>query len=49
VVPATAARLNRPCDLQRVIYERKPEHFLAFVGTAAALICHRRLAKMNDV
>jgi transposase len=26
-------------------YERKPEHFLAFVGRAAALICHRRLAK----
>ncbi|MEU8310792.1 IS5 family transposase [Actinomadura sp. NPDC048955] len=26
-------------------YERKPEHFLAFVGIAATLICHRRLAK----
>ncbi|GGK30887.1 hypothetical protein GCM10011583_73480 [Streptomyces camponoticapitis] len=25
-------------------YERKAEHFLAFVGIAAALICHRRLA-----
>ncbi|MFJ1546011.1 hypothetical protein [Streptomyces sp. NPDC088246] len=24
-------------------YERKPEHFLAFVGIAAALIRHRRL------
>nr|WP_159474214.1 IS5 family transposase [Streptomyces caniferus] len=24
-------------------YERKAEHFLAFVGIAAALICHRRL------
>ncbi len=24
-------------------YERKPEHFLAFVGIAAALICHCRL------
>ncbi|MFD4793229.1 IS5 family transposase [Streptomyces anulatus] len=24
-------------------YERKSEHFLAFVGIAAALICHRRL------
>ncbi|MFF7771679.1 hypothetical protein ACIPIU_00090 [Streptomyces massasporeus] len=22
-------------------YERKAEHFLAFVGMAAALICHR--------
>ncbi|MER5512901.1 IS5/IS1182 family transposase, partial [Streptomyces sp. NPDC002766] len=26
-------------------YERKAEHFLAFVGIAAALICHRRLTK----
>lgn len=26
-------------------YERKAEHFLAFVGIAAALIGHRRLAK----
>lgn len=26
-------------------YERKPEHFLAFVGIAATLICHRRLTK----
>ncbi|CAL9422709.1 hypothetical protein SUDANB1_01881 [Streptomyces sp. enrichment culture] len=26
-------------------YERKSEHFLAFIGIAAALICHRRLAK----
>ena len=26
-------------------YERKPEHFLAFVGIAAALICYRRLTK----
>lgn len=25
-------------------YERKAEHFLAFVGIAAALICYRRLA-----
>jgi len=25
--------------------ERKPEHFLAFVGIAAALICHRRLTR----
>jgi transposase len=24
-------------------YERKPEHFLSFVGIAATLICHRRL------
>jgi transposase len=30
-------------------YERKPEHFLAFVGLAATLICHRRLAKWYDV
>lgn len=26
-------------------YERKPGHFLAFVGIAATLICHRRLTK----
>lgn len=26
-------------------YEHKPEHFLAFVGIAATLIWHRRLAK----
>ena len=26
-------------------YERKAEHFLAFVGIAATLICHRRLTK----
>jgi transposase len=26
-------------------YERKAEHFLAFVGIAATLICYRRLAK----
>ncbi|MER6405756.1 IS5 family transposase [Streptomyces viridosporus] len=25
-------------------YERKADHFLAFVGIAAALLCHRRLA-----
>jgi transposase len=25
-------------------YERKAEHFLAFVGIVAALICYRRLA-----
>lgn len=26
-------------------YERKAEHFLAFAGIAAILICYRRLAK----
>ncbi|MGW1077524.1 transposase, partial [Streptomyces sp. NPDC002537] len=26
-------------------YERKPEHFLAFAGIAATLICYRRLTK----
>ncbi|MDX6351138.1 MAG: hypothetical protein QOF84_5928, partial [Streptomyces sp.] len=30
-------------------YERKPEHFLAFVGIAAALIGYRRLTKCNHV
>ncbi|NNJ03431.1 IS5 family transposase [Streptomyces sp. PKU-MA01144] len=34
--PAGCRRLHRR-------YERKPDHFLAFVGIAAALICHRRL------
>ncbi|MFE9169882.1 IS5 family transposase [Streptomyces kebangsaanensis] len=28
-------------------YERRPEHFLAFVGIAATLICHRRLVRMD--
>ncbi|MGX1133505.1 hypothetical protein RKD49_005695 [Streptomyces glaucescens] len=26
-------------------YERKAEHFLAFVAVACRLICHRRLSK----
>ncbi len=30
-------------------YERKAEHFLAFVGIAAALICHRRLTSCPPV
>ncbi len=30
-------------------YERKPEHFLAFVGTAATLISHRGLTERNSV
>lgn len=30
-------------------YERKAEHFLAFVRTAAALIGYRRLTNRNDV
>lgn len=28
-------------------YERKAEHFLAFTGIAATLICHRRLVRMD--
>ena len=28
-------------------YERKAEHFLAFAGIAAALICHRRLVRVD--
>jgi Transposase and inactivated derivatives len=28
-------------------YGRKAEHFLAFVGIAAALICHRRLVRVD--
>lgn len=29
-------------------YERKPEHFLAFVGITTALICHRRLVRTDE-
>ncbi|MEV0039486.1 IS5 family transposase [Streptomyces sp. NPDC050804] len=36
--PAGCRRLHRR-------YEREPEHFLAFVGIPAALICYRRLAR----
>jgi len=28
-------------------YERRPEHFLAFVGIAALLIGHRRLTRIR--
>ncbi|WP_327579256.1 transposase [Streptomyces sp. NBC_00145] len=28
-------------------YERKAEHYLAYVGIAAALICHRRLVRAD--
>lgn len=27
-------------------YERKAEHFLAFVAITATLICHRRLSRV---
>jgi transposase len=30
-------------------YERKPEHFLGFVATAAGLIAHRRLSGRSNV
>jgi hypothetical protein len=30
-------------------YERKAEHFLAFAGNAAALICYRRLGRVLEV
>jgi transposase len=29
-------------------YDRKDEHFLAFVGIAAALIGHRKLARVSN-
>ncbi|RKS68078.1 DDE family transposase [Actinomadura pelletieri DSM 43383] len=48
VVERTASWLNGLCRLHRR-YERKPEYFLAFVGVAAALICHRQLTKRDDV
>lgn len=35
--PAGCRRLHRR-------YERKPEHFLAFAGIAATLICYRHLS-----
>ncbi|MFC0039630.1 IS5 family transposase [Actinomadura rayongensis] len=44
VVERTVSWLNGFRRLHRR-YERRPEHFLAFVGIAAALICHRRLTK----
>jgi transposase len=39
----TVARLAGCRRLHRR-YERKAEHFLAFTGIAAALVCYRRLA-----
>jgi transposase len=44
VVERTVSWLNICRRLHRR-YERKPEHFLAFAGIAATLICHRRLTK----
>jgi transposase len=44
VVERTVSWLSTCRRLHRR-YERKPEHFLAFVGIAAALICNRRLTK----
>ena len=38
----TVAWLSRCRRLHRR-YERKAEHFLAFAGIAASLICYRRL------
>ena len=44
VVERTMSWLNGYRRLHRR-YERKADHFLAFVGIAAALICYRRLTK----
>ena len=44
VIERTVSWLNGCRRLHRR-YERKAEHFLAFVGIAAALICYRRLTK----
>ncbi|MGI5328373.1 IS5 family transposase [Actinomadura nitritigenes] len=44
VVERTMSWLNGFRRLHRR-YERKPAHFLAFAGIAAALICHHRLTK----
>ncbi|MFF9691359.1 hypothetical protein ACF1FZ_34300, partial [Streptomyces sp. NPDC014623] len=40
---------NHPSGWKRLIvrYERKGNHFLAFLGLAAALTCHRRLEKLT--
>lgn len=40
-------RRRRPAEphAEKGYGERKPEHFLAFVGIAATLICHRRLRR----
>lgn len=43
VVERTASWLVG-CRRLHCRYERKPEHFLAFVGIAAAFICYSRLA-----
>ncbi|GAA1375579.1 hypothetical protein GCM10009612_72560 [Streptomyces beijiangensis] len=42
VVERTMSWLNG-CRRLHCCYERKVEHFLAFVGLASALICYRRL------
>jgi transposase len=44
VVERTMSWLNGYRRLHRR-YERKADHFLAFVGIAAALICYRQLTK----
>jgi transposase len=44
VVERTMSWLNGCRRLHRR-YERKADHFLAFVGIAAALICYHRLTK----
>jgi hypothetical protein len=46
VVERTVSRLAGCRRLHRC-YGRKAEHFLAFVGIAAALICHRRLVRVE--
>jgi transposase len=44
VVERTMSWLNGCRRLHRR-YERKPEHFLAFVGIASTLTCYRRIIK----
>jgi transposase len=44
VVERTMSWLNGSRRLHRR-YERKAEHFLAFVGLASALICYRRFTR----
>lgn len=46
-MPLRAMRWRMPRWRLHRRYERKAEHFLAFVGIAAALIGHRRLKRLG--
>lgn len=46
VIERTLEWVSRFRRLQRR-YDRKPTHFQAFVTLACAIVCHRRLLKLN--